>query len=297
MTLIGKHRVDANYISTGKSVVEYFGMEGNTEIFHQNGLNDPAPSCAWWYWNDGNCRLTHCFKDGDTANYVVGNLLFNYYDFVRSKCVPFRAGGTFHDPIAFLDIYNDEDESTLPPTGSVANIETHENGMVSGKLSLDEYMEWRNATDAAKAEKESAKLLRYRQVDGDDSVEIHFTATSVRNPQRYELGPRLGSGVGYTYESSKSTKFGVVTTLEIGGAWSIFTASAGIEMSFEETFTVTEGLQFNVQCENQGQITFWPFYTYYEVTFQPSGTSGTIWVPEPTGDRTVNGEIAVGCVG
>lgn len=269
-------------------------MEGSSELFHQNGLDDPAPSCKWWYWEEGNCRITHCYQDttaeGDSPRTRTGGEIFSFYDPVRSKCVDFRAGGEFTGALEFLNVYNDEDQAPAPPRGKTVQ---HDNGMTEGHLSLEEYLEWMNDTRSAQDVKRDP-LLAIRE---DDSVSLDFTALSIRNPNAYELGPRLGNGVGYTYEVTESTTFGVTTSINVGGAWSVFTASVGIEMSYEETFSVTEGLTFDVPCQNQGQVTFYPFYDYYETTWSPSGNKVEIWVPVYTGERKVTGEIAIACLG
>ncbi|KAG9256768.1 uncharacterized protein F5Z01DRAFT_697579 [Emericellopsis atlantica] len=276
-----------------ESLVVDFNMEGNPDTFHENGADDPAPSCKWWYWIDGNCRITHCYEDKNEGT-ISGGQIHQLYDRIRSRCVPFRAGGVFTGALQFLTVYNDEDQARSLPAS--ARVVEHANGAVEATVSLDEYLEWKNETDAQRMAQVEETILSTRQNE-DDVVRIDFVAYGVRNPNAYERGPRLGKGVGYTYEVTESTTFGVTTSLNLGTAWNIFTASAGIEMSQSDTYSVTEGLQFDVQCDNQGQITFWPFYDYYETTWSPSETKGAIWVPVEYGDHKITGEIAVACVG
>lgn len=295
-------------------------MEGSSEVLHENGKDDPAPSCKWWYKVDGNCRITHCFQDetqeGDEPRTRTGGEIFSFYDPVRSRCVGLRSGGEFTGALEFLNVYNDEDQSGTASVASAPGriLTEHESGIVEGESTLEEYLEWLNDTAPAQAAKRGEPIIKGRQNE-DDVVRIDFTAFGIRNPDAYENGPRLSKGVGYKYEVSESTKFGVTTSLNLGATWNIFTASAGIEMSQEDTYTVTEGLcapsestymsltfvfsglTFDVNCANQGQVTFWPFYDYYETTWSPSETKGEIWVPVEVGDKKINGEIAVGCVG
>ncbi len=281
-------------------------MDANPEVFHQNGKDDKSPSCKWWYKNDGNCRITHCYVDevpeGQEGDTITGGQIFQLYDQVRSRCVDLRAGGEFTGARQYLYVYNDEDQfAAAAAVPNKATEITHDSGVVEGSLTLEEFREWQNDTatamEAGRNARRDAALLQHRQNDDDDSVRLDFVGLGLRNPDAFENGPRLGKGVEYKYEVSESTKFGVTTNMNIGGAWNVFTASIGIEMPQEDTYTVTEGLTFNVDCDNQGQVTFWPFYDFYEVTFFPSDTSGEIWVPVPDGDKKVSGEIAVACVG
>jgi len=264
-----------------------FAMEGNQEVFHENGLDDPAPSCKWWYKNDGNCRITHCFQDTNPGT-ITGDGIFGLYDPIRSKCVDFRAGGEFTGALEFVNVYNDEDQAPAPPA---AKTTVGANGITTGQSSLEDYLQWVNDTEAIQQTKRSNMRRE------DDAVTVDFTAFSVRNPNMFENGPRLGSGVGYTYEVSDTTSYGVTTSVNVGGAWSVFTASVGIETTYEETHTVTEGLTFDVNCPNQGQVVFWPLYDYYETTWSPSGNKVEIYVPVLVGDKKISGEIAISCLG
>lgn len=222
-------------------------MEGSSEVLHENGKDDPAPSCKWWYKNDGNCRITHCFQDetqdGDEPRTRTGGEIFSFYDPIRSKCVGLRSGGEFTGALEFLNVYNDEDQSVAASSAPGRILTTHEGGIVEGESSLEEYLEWLNDTAPAEAKRNTpigTPIIKGRQNE-DDVVRIDFTAFGVRNPDAYENGPRLSKGVGYKYEVTESTSFGVTTSLSLGATWNIFTASAGIEMSQTDTYTVTEG--------------------------------------------------------
>lgn len=221
-----------------QQVVADFDMEGNPDIFHENGKDDPAPSCKWWYKNDGNCRITHCYQDttqeGDDPRTIQGGQIFDLYDQIRSRCVPFRAGGEFTGALEFVTAFNDEDSAVAVASAPGTVVEQNDNGLTVGQSSLEEYMEWLNDTKPAEPAPE-------KRQNEDDVVRIDFTAFGIRNPNAYENGPRLSRGVGYKYEVSESTSFGVTTTLNLGATWNIFTASAGIEMSQTDTYTVTEG--------------------------------------------------------
>jgi hypothetical protein len=176
----------------------------------------------------------------------------------------------------------------------------HDNGLVEETLTLEEYQQWLNDTTTAREAKRDAAVasaLKPRQLDGDNQCTIDFTAISVRNPDVYTLGPRLSSGVGYILISLQSESYGVTTSVSMGGQWEIFSASASVETSYEQTYTVTEGLTFDVNCPNQGQITFYPLYDYYETHWDPSGTKVNIYVPVVTGDSKISGEISVACLG
>lgn len=287
-----------------KSVVEFFEFEGNGDSVHENGAEDEAPSCRWWLWDDGNCRIDHCFGDDDVVGKTKsGNEIFEEYDEIRSVCIPWRAGGDIVDIIIDLDldytsVFNDPDslrisEENIPPADKIIK---HKGGFTEGTVSRDTYLQWRDSNDKGRP-KTPRHASRKRQED-DDSVLVNFGAINVRNPSEFEAGPRLSSGVEYTWEVSESTSYGTSTSAEIGGAWSVFTASLGYEITQEETYTVTEGLTYSVDCPNQGQVTLWPFYDYWEVTFLPSETDVNIWVPVEAGTgKQVGGEIAVECLG
>jgi len=155
----------------------------------------------------------------------------------------------------------------------------HDNGLVEETLTLEEYQQWLNDTTTAREAKRDAAVasaLKPRQLDGDNQCTIDFTAISVRNPDVYTLGPRLSSGVGYTYETSEvsliplsflktyiltslqSESYGVTTSVSMGGQWEIFSASASVETSYEQTYTVTEGSHFRCQLPKPGTDHFLP---------------------------------------
>jgi hypothetical protein len=52
----------------------------------------------------------------------------------------------------------------------------------------------------------------------------------------------------------------------------------GITMSQEGTFSVSEGPTFDADCQNQGQVYFYPLYNYYSVTFA-NGEDAEFWFP------------------
>ncbi|KAF1828328.1 hypothetical protein BDW02DRAFT_485420, partial [Decorospora gaudefroyi] len=139
--------------------------------------------------------------------------------------------------------------------------------------------------------------LAKRQNEDDDYFQILFQALGIRQPTDFERGPHLSNGVGYTWEVSESQTYSLTTSVSMGASWKIFSASVDAEVSESETFTVTEGLTFDVDCPSQAQITFYPLYDYYEVRSWPSETFIKIWIPAITGQRKVNGEISVACLG
>lgn len=289
-------------------------MKDNQEIFHKNGKEDPAPSCKWWYKNDGNCRITNCFTyatpPGEENNFVwnlPGSRMFEDYDEIRSRCVSFRAGGSIDYPWYVTSVYNDEDENPhgLAQPGRI--VATHANGLVEGHSTLEEYVEWLNDTVSAgkdvqqtASRREELASLKSMLVKGraeNVKVDITFEAHGVRNPDQHEQGPRLGKGVGYKYETTNSKQYSVTTSAEMGGAWEIFTASIGLSISETESYSVSEGLTFEVNCEKQGQVVFWPYYDYYDVYLIDTRERFDVWIPADSGDHTVSGEITINCLG
>jgi hypothetical protein len=282
----------------------FFNMEGSTHITHTNGALNPAPSCYHWWWDAGNCLISHCFQESgsdDPANprTITDGQVHQLYTRVKERCQPFLAGGKFTGALEFLEVTNDEGGDGPPVKRAMKraefsglNVETFANGMNKGHSSLEDYLEWRNDT---KGDSGTARMAK-RQSE-DTSWDISFTALSVRNPDVFTRGLRLNSGVGYSYEESETTSYSVTTSVSMGGAIEVFSASVGVEITEEESFTVTEGITFDVDCPNQGQITFWPLYDYYEVTGHPSELQYSIWIPVITDSRKITGEIAVACLG
>lgn len=307
-------------IPPGDSLMADFGMQCSTEIAHINGELDPAPSCMHWWWIDGNCLVTHCFQEepndgeGDPRSLTLGQV-HQLYEPIQSRCSVLRAGGEFTGNFEFVNVFNDEGGDGGPSKRDIEvkralfqslKGESLPNGMMKGHSSLAEYLEWRNDTASA-AERMASDILDQgdlglrelakRQNENDDYFQIQFEALGIRHPTDFERGPRLSSGVAYTWETSETQTFSVTTSVSMGASWNIFTASVGVEMTESESFTVTEGLTFDVDCPNQGQITFYPLYDYYEVISHPSETTVEIWIPVLSSDRKVNGEIAVACLG
>jgi hypothetical protein len=179
------------------------------------------------------------------------------------------------------------------------------NGIVKGSSTLEEYLEWRNDT-ASDSERMSSNSLGKRDLSvkepakrqsEDDYFQINFEALGIRYPTEYEDGPRLPPGVTDKWEVSETQTFSVTTSVEMGAAFEVFSASVGLEVSESESFTVTEGLEFAVGCKVQGQVRFYPLYNYYDILSWPSQTYIDIWIPVINGDRRVNGEIEITCIG
>jgi hypothetical protein len=268
-----------------------------------------------WWWNDGNCLLTHCFQEEPTESddgprEISLGQVHQLYDPIRSRCSPLRAGGEFTGAFEFVNVFNDEDSSG----GAAEKLKRRVfdgakslgNGITKGHSSLEDYLEWRNdtasdeermASDVLEQRDFVAEKIAKRQTDDDDYFQINFEALGIRHPTDYEQGPRLSSGVGYEWEVTESQTFSVTTSVSMGAAWNIFTASIGVEVTESETFTVREGITFDVDCPNQAQITFYPLYDYYDITSWPSETHVEIWIPVISSARKVNGEIAVACLG
>jgi len=281
-----------------------FDMEGSTHITHTNGLENPAPSCWHWWRVDGNCLISHCFEeepndDPNNPRTITDGQVHQLYKRVQDRCSQLPAGGRFEGAFEFLWVTNDEGGNGPPSRRAMKraefpglNVDILANGMGSGHSSLEDYLEWRNDTKTAEIEKRQTK----RQSE-DDSWDISFTALNIRNPDVFTRGLRFSSGVEYKYEVQESETYSATTSVSMGAALEVFSASVGVEVTESETFTVTEGITFSVDCPDQGQITFWPLYNYYEVKGYPSEQEYEIWIPVLTPDRRITGEIAVACLG
>jgi len=295
-------------------VMDYFNMEGSDHITHTNGELNPAPSCYHWWWDGGNCFMSHCFIEA--ANPGIGYTdgeIFGFYEGVRDRCKPFAAGG--YQPGAAFDFWVTNDEGGDGPPNKRASKEKRanfpglqvdfaEDGFSRGHTTLEEFLEWHNDTKSG-IEKAHGTIAKRQSGDiakrqsEDTSWLIWFSAYSVRNPDVFTRGLRLPTGSDYTYEVSESNTYSVTTSVSIGAAIEVFSASVGTEITEEETFTVSEGVTFSVDCGEggSGQITFYPLYDYYEVNGRPSMEDYNIWLPVLDSNRLMTGEIAVACLG
>lgn len=195
-----------------------------------------------------------------------------------------------------LTVYNDPDFDGVRSRSLMTRSETidHGNGFMQGTLSRAEFDEWLG--DTSESDERRHLSQSKRQVDDDEEwVDIEFSALAGRKPDEFVRGPRMSSGT-WEYTVSESTTFSVSTSVEIGAAWNIFTASVGIEMSQEDTFTTTETFTYTVDCPDSAQITFWPLFDYHEVYFVKNEQRVEIWVPSVSGSM-IAGEIGVECIG
>lgn len=234
--------------------------------------------------------MSHCWSrpsENDTPWTITAGYAQEMAGGIEYRCNTLLAGGQWNGASDYIEMFNNE-----RPTKRSRSKRDASGNIVPTKMTIEEWEQLKNDTTGG-AHRNNAK----RQVDGDDVVSIDFSAKGIRNPSQNERGPRLASGVGYTYSTTESRTYSVTTSISLGGAWNIFTASVGTDIEESETFSVTEGLEFDVDCAERGQVTFWPFYDLYEVTFWPSATKATIWVPVVTGARTIAGEISVACMG
>ncbi|CRK07936.1 hypothetical protein BN1723_008973 [Verticillium longisporum] len=301
-----------------QSTIDYwFGdkEDWNTDTIHTNGEDGlPTPSCRWWFWEDGNCRITHCFTDqapaGDKAIYAYFK---KDYNAIRDRCQTFRAGG-FVTEIGgdfrnFLEVTNDEDSNGEGEvSGDPAKVKLRprlsENGFQTGDLTLEEYEEWaahrKPSREKTTENKDNVRSkAKSKRDDDDDDYLILFTAKNVRQPGVYDRGPRMSPGVGYTYTKTEGYSVTTSVSAEIGGAFKMFTA--GISSSVEETESVevSESMKYDVPCNNgqTGQVHWHPLFDFYEVEFFPSGTIAEIWLPVKGSDDFAAGEFAINCLG
>ncbi|KAM0324415.1 hypothetical protein ACHAQA_008197 [Verticillium albo-atrum] len=293
-----------------QSTIDYwFGdkEDWSTDVIHTNGEQGwPTPSCRWWYWEDGNCRITHCFTDdapaGDKALYAYFK---KDYNAIRDRCQTFRAGGFVTelggDYRSFLEVTNDEDsaggggEVSGDPQGKLKP-RVSENGFQTGELSLEEYEEW---AARRKPSRESTSKTKAKRDDDDDDFLILFTAKNVRQPGVYDRGPRMAPGVGYTYQKTEGYTVTTSVSAEIGGAFKMFTASISSSVEESESVEVSETMQYDVPCNQgqRGQVHWYPLFDYYEVEFYPSRTTAEIWLPVKGSDDFAAGEFGINCLG
>jgi hypothetical protein len=158
-----------------------------------------------------------------------------------------------------FEVFNDPEKRGKAKRALGINARSTE-GPLTGGLSREAYNEFLNDTTTGGF---ARRRLSRRDDDGEDIKEmtISKSAFNIRNADEYELGPRLSSGE-YTYSSEEGTTFSVTTSASIGAAENIFTASVGIDASQEDSWGISEEVKFEVDCKNQGQVTFYPYYNY-----------------------------------
>lgn len=296
-----------------QEIIDYYEFAGSDEVVHKTDEEE----CKWWYWDveGGNCFITHCwgsfqFTEDDE---VTGENINYWTGFVKKECGDNLSGAGGSLVISYplesedkgksdeiFSVYNDEkkrggdEEKRSLAARFVAKNTRSSDGFASGGISREGYYQFLNdTTEGGSASREHAR----RDNDGDEieAMEVVKSGFYLRNPDEYEVGPRMASG-DYTYESTEGSTFSVTTSVSIGAAWNIFTASAGIETSQEDSWEISESVKFTIDCDDKGQVTFYPYYDYYQMLVEPGKYLVDVWVPVVTGGL-VTGEIAVDCVG
>ena len=93
----------------------------------------------------------------------------------------------------------------------------------------------------------------------------------------------LDNGDQWTMEESEAQTEGITASFSLSSdLFNVFTASLGLDVSSSYTVTSTVGITKTIDCQpgQRGVIVWFPSFDYYEGTFQPSGRSGYIWIPQ-----------------
>lgn len=140
------------------------------------------------------------------------------------------------------------------------------------------------------------KLIRLQD---DDSFEITNRRKSVERPgAQIEMTDRLPNGGKWVASKSKTETVGITASVSLGGSlFDVMTAEIGLEVSSSYSVTSGTSIEIPIECEgNQSGVVVWfPLFDYYAGKFQPSGDSGSIWVPLDS--ETSTGNFRVRCLG
>ncbi|WAO92227.1 Hypothetical protein NCS54_00972400 [Fusarium falciforme] len=133
----------------------------------------------------------------------------------------------------------------------------------------------------------------------DDSFEITNRRKSVERPgAQIEMTDRLPNGGKWVASKSKTETVGITASVSLGGSlFDVMTAEIGLEVSSSYSVTSGTSIEIPIECEgNQSGVVIWfPLFDYYAGKFQPSGDSGSIWVPLDS--ETSTGNFRVRCLG
>lgn len=172
------------------------------------------------------------------------------------------------------------------PDEAKMKVKKRDDGLMVGPLSHEDYNEWRNSTTEGGAPPNKRAMPVAHDVEDQDYV-VNMIAEEFRDESQQDVGPRLKSGVSYTYEVQESTSHKTEVTTEFGAAFDIFTASMVISLSQEDTFSISGGFTFDVECKDQGQAYFYPLFDYYSVNFT-NGEDAEVWVPVQSGESNMS---------
>lgn len=309
----------AKTVNLGDSIIDFYSFRDNNDVVSYNGEDGPEPSCTWWYWKDGNCRITDCWtvtnEYAGTRLEQTGANLARGYDNIKGICQKLKAGGQSDASpdengkvMTYTTVFNDPDQS--PPSAKLRSRdgEPTPDRFVKETVTLEQHNQWVNRTQQRHSDHDSGPHSRVSSVnnaiaakreDGDDGWYINNTGKTVRQEGVFDTGPRANNGVKTSYSTTKSKTFTTTTSANIGAAFEVFSAGIGYEYSESDSFSVTEGYEFTPKCDGnqQGQAFFYPFFDYYDVTFSPSGQRADVWLPVDAGDMFVQGEFEVQCLG
>ena len=118
----------ADLATSGDSIIDFYNFRDNNDVVSYNGEEGPEPSCTWWYWKDGNCRITDCWtvtnEYAGTRLEQTGANLARGYDNIKGICQKLRAGGQSDSSpdengkvITYTTVFNDPDQS--PPSAKL----------------------------------------------------------------------------------------------------------------------------------------------------------------------------------
>ncbi|KAL2211534.1 hypothetical protein CC79DRAFT_1363830 [Sarocladium strictum] len=295
------------------AVIDYWGFRDGPNVITWNGEMGPEPSCTWYYWEGGNCRISACWtvtnqyaKDNGGPERLEewGQNFARGYGGIRGLCESKRGGGRWP-----ASANSPPDPTTArKPSAELFRKET---------VSLEEHDKWMAEREAkikareAEAAVEKTKLearttrderraaiMNAKRADDDDSYYINNSGLYLRKPDTYDVGPRGNNGVSTQYTVTESDTFTTSVSASIGGAFKMFTGEIGFSYEESHTFSISQGFTFTPNCEGnqQGQAFFYPFYDWYDVTFYPSATRAELWLPIPESDMFIKGEIVVECL-
>ncbi|KAH8175622.1 hypothetical protein LIA77_04040 [Sarocladium implicatum] len=299
-------RYNPDYDTCDKIVADW---EGNSDYINNDGM---AHCLVYGRSEGGNCLAHVCFySEADLG--ASKTILYAWYDGILKRwCKDKNLGGRVsgNDDTYSLAVWNNPDftGSRMAAPADMRDFaisqKTNENGITETKLSLDDFNKLFNATEAAEPKVKSRRALRKeaiaaRQEEDDDFDMLYIEKSVAKDGERFQASNKLSSGAEETWSFSETKSVSVSTTAGVSaGLWDIFSVSAEITTTQENSETVQSGMTFKVGTCPDSAIVYWvPLWDHY-VGYWSSDpdTEWHAWIPTAKDDYAA-GEWQTECLG
>ncbi|KAM0421371.1 hypothetical protein ACHAPT_010906 [Fusarium lateritium] len=244
-------------------------------------------------FREGNCRISFCNNE-DKEVCESSKEWGRRTDAIISYCEPDDGGGyeTAAEPKPWTEVAiraNTEWRLAALKNAATGKVD----GATEEVMTVEE-----NAAEVKQIEKEQGAKHALHARD-DDSFEVKNRRKSVERPgAQIEMTDRLPNGGKWVASKSKTESVGITASVSLGGSlFGIMTAEIGLEVSSEYSITSGTSIEIPIECEGDqsGVVVWFPLFDYYAGKFQPSGDSGSMWVPLDS--ETSMGNFRVRCLG